>query len=413
MKENNYYQHEDTYAYSSLSSSFEEDSCYLTASLSSSTSSLEYSNEFINHQSNQQAIWSSALYMPNLHPNLFESWSSRLNKSIYQLNEELKSYGRPDMDMNAHFDQFFQYETDTVNNTQLDNLHQMNDLYNVGQHYQQQPNDYADCYYETNYSSNYCFIPNYNPDIYYENDLAISYEEMNNKVNDLVESENEPSTEAAAGNSQDYIHINTIQCQDNCATNDDERSIKSVSPKLKFTAPRFEKKWLNTQVKQTFNSSHNASYSPASNSNYNPNLNNNNNNNGSCFQHNKQPPANRYYSKKNYLAESLNKKQVSEQTNKWTNNNNNNQNKYNYRNNSMQKRTCKCSFNSCTCGYTQSITNNKPFNNTNDTEPAAYRIKGNNMNNKNGQVNNSVGNAKSYPSQNSKYRYRAVSKSRA
>ena len=57
---------------------------------------------------------------------------------------------------------------------------------------------------------------------------------------------------------------------------------------------------------------------------------------------------------------------------------------------------------------------NKPMN-SNDTEPA-YRIKGNNMSNKNGQVinnSNSVGN-KSYPTNSqSKYRYRAVSKSRA
>jgi hypothetical protein len=72
----------------SLSSSFDsDDSSHLTASLSSSTSSLEIQD--FNYSS---PIWSSALYSPSLHPTLFESWSSKMNKSIMQLREELKNY---------------------------------------------------------------------------------------------------------------------------------------------------------------------------------------------------------------------------------------------------------------------------------------------------------------------------------
>ena len=36
----------------------------------------------------------TSLDSPNLHPGLFESWSTKMNKSIMQLNEELKNYDR-------------------------------------------------------------------------------------------------------------------------------------------------------------------------------------------------------------------------------------------------------------------------------------------------------------------------------
>lgn len=81
----------------SLSSSFESDdsSSYLTVSLSSSTSSLEFGSDSGSPSFNDgQPIWSSALYSPNLHPGLFESWSAKMNKSILQLNEELKNYDK-------------------------------------------------------------------------------------------------------------------------------------------------------------------------------------------------------------------------------------------------------------------------------------------------------------------------------
>ena len=88
MRDNQYY---DGSYNRSLSSSYDDESSFLTASLSSSTSSLDFSDSSINYG---QPIWSSALFSPNLHPGLFRSWSNKFNESISQLNEELRNYER-------------------------------------------------------------------------------------------------------------------------------------------------------------------------------------------------------------------------------------------------------------------------------------------------------------------------------
>ena len=88
MRDNQYY---DGSYNRSLSSSYDDESSFLTASLSSSTSSLDFSDSPINYG---QPIWSSALFSPNLHPGLFRSWSNKFNENISQLNEELRNYER-------------------------------------------------------------------------------------------------------------------------------------------------------------------------------------------------------------------------------------------------------------------------------------------------------------------------------
>ncbi len=230
-----YHQYYDHNSYNqSLSSSFDSSSdesvSYLTASLSSSTSSLEFpENPIYGYYSDGQPIWSSALYSPNLHPTLFESWSTKMNKSIIELKEDLKNYDRilgPDYDSNAQFSNQVEY-----------NINHMYDLFSYHQQqFQKQPLEFKPR--SSNSSQGI------------ETNL-ISYEEMTTKVDNLLNlSFQENSLSSAGGHVtgdmkvyQNGIHVSTSNESLEGGNDSDDKSNKSVSPKLKFTAPRFEKKW--------------------------------------------------------------------------------------------------------------------------------------------------------------------------
>jgi len=173
-----------------------------------------------------------------------------MNKSIIELNEELKNYDRilgPDYDSNAQFSNQVEY-----------NINHMYDLFSYHQQqFQKQPLEFKPR--SSNSSQGI------------ETNL-ISYEEMTTKVDNLLNLSFQENSLSSAGGRvtgdmtvyQNGIHVSTSNESLEGGNDSDDKSNKSVSPKLKFTAPRFEKKWLKTQAKHPV----------ASN-----NTNNNNNNN--------------------------------------------------------------------------------------------------------------------------------------
>lgn len=176
-----------------------------------------------------------------------------MNRSILQLNEELKSYDRilaPDFDSS-----YFYFPNKVESN-----------LSHVLFNYQQQQLKKQ----QFNNGNNKLGVSNGFQGV--ETSL-ISYEEMTTKVDDLLNlsfqenNVNQDNYDVTDLNNdmtifQSNIHVNTSNESLEGEHDLDNKSNKSVSPKLKFTAPRFEKKWLKTQTK----------YPVANSTNNTPNL---------------------------------------------------------------------------------------------------------------------------------------------
>lgn len=413
----------------SLSSSFDDDSAYLSASLSSSTSSLEFSDMTYMGQ----PIWSSALYSPNLHPALFESWSAKMNKSIFQLNEELKHYDRINSEMVFNFDQ--NQNSDNMYINQVENLNFMNDLYNQRQQYINNNKNNNSYKQQQQYQQQTTFYPMQFPTTSEYNNSShnisvgdttnlISYEEMTTKVDDLLNpSVNQENLESAkslkditnkSNNSfQNVIHISTSS--ESLEQDIDSKSRKSsVSPKLKFTAPRFEKKWLKqtqattTQATPTIKQCiQQSSYQTPT---YNSSCQNMTEFTPSTQKHktstNCSPPQMKYYSNNKKGSEQAtqgrhnNLSHGNNNNNRWNSNsvnkNNNNQAPFKYNHNNNKSSTSNHAQNnnsnkSGNCGYSNNV-------NENENSTGGYNRARNNKHNNNNT---------------NRYRYRASSKSRA
>jgi len=170
-----------------------------------------------------------------------------MSKSIFRLNEELKNYDRilnSEHEYNGYFPNQFDF-----------NINQTNDLFNNHQKQFKKQNQFflsptSKVYQET------------------ENNF-ISYEDMTTKVDDITNiSFHENSLESECGETglndlkiyHNTIHISTSNESLESSIDSDDKSNKSVSPKIKFTAPRFQKKWPKTQILYPVVSSDNSSH---------------------------------------------------------------------------------------------------------------------------------------------------------
>ena len=157
-------------------------------SLSSSCSSLSGSTSNIN------STWSSVLYLPSLHPNLFsEPTIAPPNPNHAQLvNSKRETFYEnffSNLNANGNFSSF-------LNKNQMQNLSMLNGLANV---YGQLNNDQARWFREQNFKlqqlrrvqSNFEQLDQKSSQYGLENsEFSLSFEEINKKVNDLIDTPN-------------------------------------------------------------------------------------------------------------------------------------------------------------------------------------------------------------------------------
>ncbi len=157
-------------------------------SLSSSCSSLSGSTSNIN------SAWSSVLYLPSLHPNLFsEPTIAPPNPNPAQtVNSKRETFYEnffSNLNANGNFSSF-------LNKNQMQNLSMLNGLANV---YGQLNNDQARWFREQNFKlqqlrrvqSNFERLDQMSSQYGLENsEFSLSFEEINKKVNDLIDTPN-------------------------------------------------------------------------------------------------------------------------------------------------------------------------------------------------------------------------------
>jgi len=294
--------------------------------------------------------------------------------------------------------------------------------------------------------------------------LLASYQEMNSKINDLINC-NENSKNAASkrpelleitnktkNNSRvndfnNNIHVNTTNEHDN------DSSSKSISPKPKFIAPRFEKKWLENQNNSMMNVNHNYNHHYYNNNNqqqspppnfieYSPKCQTflkqiNFNDNFKTTLTSKQnvfKATNSYETniiKPNVNNNCNNKKTYQKQANQYFKRSSNNLNKTNnnkYLNQkTMSKRSyqCKClnNNNKCTCYSTVTVNSNNTVQYTNENDfylnrnIASYNnvnnynyIQAQNISNTTNTTNNSITTNNNNPNNQNRFRYTAKSR---
>ena len=220
--------------------SSEESSSSSTAPSSLSSSSSSLSPHALFTTSNKDSIWSSLLYTPSLHPSLFNSKNNegeiKLNDSTinqypeynYQysnmnVGQDTVSYNNPNQTYNGYPNDYLYYapQTEYYNETEEPVYYYDSNTYS--EFYPEMPVDNTkpvytnyyqnystDCTYYPYYEQNNCYSNPYNRNMYptsaynynknqhYPNTLPsyekkdefyISYEEMNRKVNDIVDNE--------------------------------------------------------------------------------------------------------------------------------------------------------------------------------------------------------------------------------
>lgn len=318
-------------------------------SLSDDSSSLSSSSSSSSLSSVLSPVWTSALYSPCLHSNLFKTWSSNL-----------MDFNDFDSDHSAHSFSLSSYSLDNEHSKKIGDF-ENNRIFNNEQN----------CLEDEN------------------GKFLISYQEMNNKINDLL---NCKESKLLKSNKNKHLNVHTDTDMDNW------QQIKPTSPKPKFIAPRFEKKWLENQFVeynriQTFNKQSDCK------------LNTNNINIINKYGKKMYPAAGSSCQTKtlnccNRRNNLLNK------TNKYLN-----QSKTLLNQQYQPKRFCKC-LTKCTCSnYTMTVPTFNYTNNENEFYTNRSHIILNNINNNNGTNYKYVNQTQNYSNPNQqRYRYRTKSR---
>ncbi len=432
----------NSYSTLSLTSSFEESfsSSSLSNSLSSSSSSLS--------SCSSSPVWTSALYSPCLHFNLFKAWPSSSSLLLenysneYSFSNFAKNFDTKNIDHSGQLknEESYANRAFSLSSYSLDskNSKTIDDFFNS------QSVD--------NNNEIKLFINDFSNPEEENGQYLISYQEMNNKVNDLlncteasklddvtpkrVELKEITNTTNKYFNS---IHVNTA----NSITNNNEQSNKSTSPKPKFIAPRFERKWLENQNNSITIGQQSANFTEYSNKSQTfgkQHANFNENSMNKSFKTNLKSHLYDTNSTNNILSSTspipikTNKKVYSkpiqqhhQQTNYFKRNNvtkNNNNLKYSNQK-SMAKRSyqCKCSIanTKCACYSTASATSassSMTYSNENDfysngivNRNSTFNNNTNSNSSSNSSGYNYVQNQNYSPNQNqNKYRYTAKSR---
>lgn len=447
----------NSYSSLSLPSSFEESfsSSSLSSSLSSSSSSLS--------SCSTSPVWTSALYSPCLHFNLFKAWpcSSSLLLENYSNEYNFTSFSK-------NFDTNIDHSGQLKGEENYANRAFSLSSYSLDSKNSKKIDDFLNSQSVDNNNEIKLLINDLSNSDEENGQYLMSYQEMDNKVNDLlncnetnklddmkskrVELKEITNTKSKYFNS---IHVNTVNSNNTnnneleSDTNSYVQSNKSTSPKPKFIAPRFERKWLENQnnsslmgqqqsanlteysnKSQTFGKQH-ANFSENSiKKNLKANLKNHAyDTNSTSNLLNTTSPIPIKTNKKTY-SKPAQQQQQQQQTNYFKRNNatkNNNNLKYSNQK-SMPKRSyqCKCSNTNtkCACYSTASAVitpNTVTYSNENDFYPNGIANRNSTYSNNNNTNTNNSSNSSGYnyvqnqnysPNQNQN-RYRYTAKSRA